>query len=75
LAARAIARAALATVRPGPSLAVGGGPVVRRVQALAGPAPRPRHRRFAGLLALVLVFGTTATIATAEFVTVARAWL
>lgn len=75
LAARAIARAALATVRPAPSLAVGGGPVVRRVQALTAPAPRPRHRRLAGLLALLLTFGTAAIIATAEFVAVARAWL
>ncbi|MEV6844357.1 M56 family metallopeptidase [Actinoplanes sp. NPDC051411] len=75
LAARAIARAGLATVRPGPSLAVGGGPVVRRVQALTGPAPRPHRRRLAGLLALLVTFGTAATIATAEFVAVARAWL
>lgn len=75
LAARAIARAALATVRPGPSLGVGGGIVVRRVQALTGPAPQPGHRRFAGLLAIVITFGAAATIATAEFVAVARAWL
>jgi hypothetical protein len=75
LAARAIARAALATVRPGPSLSVGGGIVVRRVQALTDPAPRPRRRRLAGLVALVVVFAAAATVATAEFVAVARAWL
>jgi beta-lactamase regulating signal transducer with metallopeptidase domain len=75
LAARAIARAALATVRPEPSLGVGGGIVVRRVQALTDPAPRPRRRRFAGLVVLVIVFGAAAAVATAEFVTVARAWL
>jgi hypothetical protein len=75
LAARAIARAALATVRPGPSLGVGGSVVVRRVQALADPAPRPHRSRLAGLLALVLTFAAAATVATAEFVTVARAWL
>ena len=75
VAARAIARAALATVRPGPSLSVGGGIVVRRVQALTDPAPRPRRRRLAGLVALVVVFAAAATVATAEFVAVARAWL
>jgi beta-lactamase regulating signal transducer with metallopeptidase domain len=75
LAARAIARAALATVRPEPSLGLGGGVVVRRVQALTSPAPPPRNRRLTGLLALVAVFATTAAIATAEFVAVARAWL
>lgn len=75
LAARAVARAALATVRPGPSLGIDGGVVVRRVRALTRPAPQPRRRRFTGVLLLTAVLGVAGAVATAEFVELAAAWL
>jgi hypothetical protein len=75
LAARAVARAALASVRPEPLLGIDGGGAVRRVQALAGPVPQPRHHRFAPLTVLVAAFAAAAAIATVEFMDVAAAWL
>lgn len=75
LTARAIARAALATVPPGPLLGIGGGIAVRRVRALADPAPEPGRRRFLGLVVLITAFAAAAGVATVEFIAVARAWL
>jgi Zn-dependent protease with chaperone function len=75
LTARAVARAALATVRPEPLLGIAGGVAVRRVQALRATAPEPRHRRSLGAVALIVVFVATGMFATAEFVELARAWL
>ena len=75
LTARAVARAALATVRPEPLLGIDGGVAVRRVRALADPAPEPRRRRLLGILILITAFAATAASATVEFVNLARAWL
>ncbi len=75
LTARAVARAALARVDPGPAaLALHGGPAVRRVRALGEPAPVPRRRRL--LPAVLLGAGclVTTVAATAEFIALARAW-
>jgi hypothetical protein len=74
LTARAIARAALATVRPGPLLGIDGGVAVRRVQALAGPAPEPRRRQFLGALLLITACTAAAATATVEFVDLICAW-
>jgi hypothetical protein len=48
---------------------------VLRVQALAEPAPAPRRRRLVGPVLLGAGFLTTISVATAEFVELARAWL
>jgi len=77
LTAQAVARAALATVgaRPGAALGIGGGAAVRRVQALAAPAPAPRHRQLVTPVLLGVAFLAVATLTTVEFVELARAWL
>jgi Zn-dependent protease with chaperone function len=77
LTAKAVARAALATVDPGPEAALGmhGGTVVNRVRALIAPSPTPRRARLLGpsLLAAGCVAATA--VATVQFVALARAWL
>jgi Zn-dependent protease with chaperone function len=77
LTARAVARAALATVGSGPAAALGinGGAALHRVRALTEPAPTPRRRRLIGPALLCAGFLTTGTAATVEFVALARAWL
>jgi len=75
LTARAVARAALATVRPEPLLGIDGGIAVRRVRALADPAPEPGRRRLLAILILITAFAATAASATVEFANLARAWL
>jgi Zn-dependent protease with chaperone function len=77
LTARAVARAALATLRPGPSVALGmhGGPAVQRVRALGEPSPAPRRRRLLGPILLGAGCLASASVATVEFITLARAWL
>jgi hypothetical protein len=77
LTARAVARAALATVEPGPSAALGinGGAALLRVRALGEPAPARRRRRLLGPLLVAAGCLAAITIATFEFVTLARAWL
>jgi Zn-dependent protease with chaperone function len=76
LTARAVARAALATVDTGSTvaLALHGGPVVRRVRALSEPAPTIRRRLIPAVLLGAGCLVTTAA-ATAEFIALARAWL
>jgi Zn-dependent protease with chaperone function len=77
LTAQAVARAALATVRPGPAAALGmnGAAAVLRVHALAEPSPVPRRRRLLGPILLGAGCLAASTVATAEFVELARAWL
>jgi hypothetical protein len=77
LTARAVARAALATVAKGPQAALGmhGGTAVHRVRALIEPSPAPRSRRLLGPLLLAAGCLAAAVVATAEFVELARAWL
>lgn len=60
LVARAVAKAALATGRhPGYGLAVTGGPVPQRVQALLGPPPRFRRYPLVVHAALMVVCGAS----------------
>lgn len=77
LTARTVARAALATLKPVPPTALGmhSGTAVDRVRALTEPEPPTRRRRLLGpgLIAAASVAAIVA--ATAEFVTLARAWL
>jgi Zn-dependent protease with chaperone function len=77
LTARAVARAALATVdtASAAALALHGGSAVERVRALGEPAPAARRRRL--LPAFLLGAGclVTTVAATAEFIALARAWL
>jgi Zn-dependent protease with chaperone function len=77
LTAQAVARAALATVRPGPAAALGmtSAAAVLRVRALAEPVPAPRWRRLTGPVLLVGACTAAAATATGEFVALARAWL
>lgn len=75
LVARAVARAALATVGPGPLPGIDGGVVVRRVRALSGSAPTRSTRRLVAFPVLLGVFAGVTVFATAEFVELARAWL
>jgi hypothetical protein len=74
LTARAVARA---TVEPGPLGALGmtGGAAVLRVQALGVPAPARRRRRLLGPLLVTAGCLAAITVATFEFITLARAWL
>jgi hypothetical protein len=77
LTARAVARAALGTLRPGPAPALGmhGGPAVHRVRALGEPAPARRRRRLFGPALIGASCLAAIAVATAEFVALARAWL
>jgi hypothetical protein len=77
LTARAVARAALATAKPRPpaALAMNGGAVVHRVQALGAPAPSRRWHRLLGPALVAAGCLAAITVATAGFVAVARAWL
>jgi hypothetical protein len=75
LVARAVARAALATVREGPALAMSGAATVRRVRALTVPAPLPRRRSLIGPAVLGTGSVAAATATTVQFVALARAWL
>ncbi len=77
LTARAVARAALATVGRGPKAALGihSSTVVPRVQALLAPLPQPTPGRLFALVVLALGCLCAATVATAEFVALAQAWL
>ncbi|UQU67621.1 M48 family metalloprotease [Couchioplanes caeruleus] len=77
LTAQAVARAALATLGPGPAAALGihGSAAVHRVQALTEPTPAPRRRRLIGPVLLGSGCVTAIIVATVEFVALARAWL
>jgi hypothetical protein len=77
LTAQAVARAALATVGAGPAatLGINGGPAVQRVRALAEPAPRLQWRRLVAPTLLGACCLAAVTVATAEFVQLARVWL
>jgi len=77
LTARAVARAALATAGSGSATVLGidGGPAVRRVRALAQPAPAPLRARLIGPLLLGTAIVAVAGIATEAFIGLARAWL
>jgi peptidase M48-like protein len=75
LTAKAVARAALAGAQPIAALGISGSAVVHRVRALTGDAPAPRRRRLLGFLALGAAFPALTALATAAFVTLARAWL
>lgn len=77
LTARAVARAALATLRPSPPAALGidGGPAVQRVRALREPTPAPRRLRLLGPALLGAGCLVSAGVATVEFIALARAWL
>jgi Zn-dependent protease with chaperone function len=75
LAARAVARAALATTSPSLGLSIGGGVAVQRVRALGAPAPAGGRRRLIGPMLLAAGFLAAIAAATVEFVAVARAWL
>ncbi|MFI7545082.1 M48 family metalloprotease [Actinoplanes sp. NPDC049599] len=76
LTGQAIARAALAMVDSGPAAALGinGGTAVHRVRALAQPVPAPRRRLLLGPALVGLGCLATISVATTEFVTLARAW-
>jgi Zn-dependent protease with chaperone function len=76
LTARVVARAALATVEPGPTaLGMNGAAAVLRVRALAEPSPAPRRGRLAGLAVVAAGCLAAATVASVQFVALARAWL
>ena len=78
LAARAVARAALAAATglgAAVALGIGGGAAVHRVLALGEPAPPHRRRRLLGPATLAAGYVAAVAVATAEFVTLARAWL
>jgi Zn-dependent protease with chaperone function len=77
LTAKAVARAALATVDPGPKAALGmhGGTVVNRVRALIAPSPAPRRGRLLAPSLLAVGCLAATSVATIEFVALARAWL
>jgi Zn-dependent protease with chaperone function len=77
LAARAVARAALAAsgADAGPMLGIDSGATVQRVRALNGPAPAPLLRRLAGPILLGIASVVVAGTATEAFVDLARAWL
>ena len=75
LAARAVARAALATVKPRAALGLHGSAVLRRVRALTEPAPEPGRHRLAGPGLIGAGCVAAAALATAGFVELARAWL
>ncbi|GAA2697870.1 M48 family metalloprotease [Actinoplanes palleronii] len=77
LTAKAVARAALATAGTPPltALGIGGGAAVQRVRALTAPAPAPRRRRLVVPMLVVVVFLAVVTVATGEFIALARAWL
>jgi Zn-dependent protease with chaperone function len=79
LVARAVAKAALATRDDGPTNLLGlgmhGGPVVRRVRALVGPAPAARRHGLIGPVLLSVGCLVAIALATVEFVVLARAWL
>jgi Peptidase family M48 len=77
LTAQAVARAALATLKPAPPMALGihGGTAVDRVQALSEPAPAARRRRLVGPVLIGAGCLTAIAVATVEFVALARAWL
>jgi hypothetical protein len=76
LTARAVARAALAAVSPGPAaLAIGGGAAVLRVRALRRPRPVRHRRDLVGPALVAAGILLTSAVATAEFVALARAWL
>ena len=77
LTARAVARAALATVelRPAAALGMNSAAAVLRVRALAGPAPAPRRRRLLGSVLPAAGCLAATAVATADFLALARAWL
>ena len=78
LVARAVARAALATVAPRPApvlLGMHGGVIVRRVRALQGPAPAASGRQLALPVAVVVACLALEWTATASFVRVLLTWL
>jgi Zn-dependent protease with chaperone function len=77
LTAQAVARAALATIEPGPAATLGmhGGAAVHRVRALAEPRPSPRRWRLLGPAVLGAACLAAVGTATVEFIEVARAWL
>jgi len=76
LAARAVARAALAGSGAGTTaLGIDGGVVVQRVRALSRPTPAPLLRRLAGPALLGIVIVAVAATATGAFVRLAQAWL
>ena len=75
LVARAVARAALATVDTSPVLGMHGGVIVRRVRALGRPAPKPDGGDPA--IALMAASGGMVAVGTAAlaFIEAARIWL
>jgi Zn-dependent protease with chaperone function len=77
LAARAVARAALATAGPesATGLGIDGGAVVHRVKALFEPTPTPQRRRLVAPMLLGVVILAIAAAATEAFVDLAQAWL
>jgi beta-lactamase regulating signal transducer with metallopeptidase domain len=77
LTARTVARAALATLKPAPPAALGmhSGAAVDRVRALSEPEPAARRRRLLGPALIGSACLAAIVVATAEFVTLARAWL
>jgi Zn-dependent protease with chaperone function len=77
LAARAVARAALATLAPGPPAALGihGGAAVQRVHALGEPVPVRDRRILLGATIVAAGCLAAGTVATVDFVALARAWL
>lgn len=77
LAAKAVARAALAGSGPEPTAALGidGGAVVRRVRALSQATPAQLHRRLIAPSLIAAGFLALAAIATEAFVDLAQAWL
>jgi hypothetical protein len=77
LAARAVARAALAS-SPAPgrvALGIDGGAAARRVRALLSAAPDPLRRRLVAPILLGLAFLAVAAVTTTNFIDLARAWL
>jgi hypothetical protein len=77
LVARAVARAALATVDGGPAAALGvhGGIIVRRVRALDGPPVDAGGSVLVTSAAAVAACLVACGVATAGFIEVAHAWL
>jgi hypothetical protein len=72
LTAQAAARTALAASPPPAALSIGGGPAVRRVRALGEPGLAPRRRRLLGAAVLAAGILAASTVATAQFVALAR---
>ena len=76
LVAATVVKASLATVGgPGSVLGLHGASTTRRVSALVSPVSPSRGSRLVGVLVFAALLLTVTTVATVEFVEIARVWL